>query len=190
VAFASDGETLDEPKEEHDMQPRDLRYLFAFNEWANARFVETLAALPEDRLTTEIPSSFPSLLDTLAHMVAAEWIWQRRLRGESPTEYPTWAAGPTLAGLLAELATVEADRRAYLDELSDEALDGRAAGGGPMSSALRGRVTLAQCLRRTPDHRSASRRRPCAGTSRRCSTSTHRRRTTRFAPRRCSSCAS
>lgn len=53
------------------MALQDVRSLYAYNRWANARFLTTNAKLENDRLTTRIESSFPSILGTLAHIIEA-----------------------------------------------------------------------------------------------------------------------
>jgi len=67
------------------MTTDDLRRLLKFNEWANARVFDALATLTPEQLTKDLGSSFPSPVLTAAHMVAGEWIWLQRWRGESPT---------------------------------------------------------------------------------------------------------
>jgi uncharacterized damage-inducible protein DinB len=84
-----------------------IRALYAYNRWATARFFEVFATLEPSRLTERLQSSFPSLLATLAHLIAAEWIWLRRWKGESPTEAPGFVAEPELPRLRAKLAEID-----------------------------------------------------------------------------------
>ena len=71
----------------------------------------------------DLGGSFPTLGATLAHLVSAEWIWVQRWMGTNPTQRPAWVDTPPSASRLrTELAAVEADRRVFLDGLSDEAL--------------------------------------------------------------------
>lgn len=103
-------------------EAQEIRTLFEYDRWANARFAEVLATLGDDRLTTRLESSFPSILGTFGHIVAAEWVWLRRWKGESPTAFPEWLTSPRLEGLRAKLAEVEAERDALLSSLDDEGL--------------------------------------------------------------------
>jgi uncharacterized damage-inducible protein DinB len=105
------------------MTVEEARAHFAYDEWANARYVEVLAQLPPGALVQERISSFPSLLATFAHVVAAEWIWLRRWRGDSPRAFPDWMASPSLESLRARLAAVQEERAALLGALSDADLD-------------------------------------------------------------------
>ena len=49
----------------------ELRRLFAFNRWANQRMLDAASELTAEELTRDMRSSFPSVLDTLAHMAVA-----------------------------------------------------------------------------------------------------------------------
>jgi uncharacterized damage-inducible protein DinB len=50
----------------------EIRSLFHFNEWANARTFDAIAALTPEQQTALNGSSFPSILLTAAHLVGAE----------------------------------------------------------------------------------------------------------------------
>ncbi|HUR92000.1 MAG TPA: DinB family protein [Gemmatimonadaceae bacterium] len=101
------------------MQVTDIRSLFAYNEWANARIFSAVALLDPGVLTEPRGSSFASIRDTLAHIATSEWIWLRRWRGESPKGPPEWGALKDAAGLAAKLREVESDRAAFLITLAD-----------------------------------------------------------------------
>ena len=105
------------------MTTAEIRELFAYDSWANARFFATAEALTEAELRATAASSFPSLRGTLGHIAGSEWIWLRRWRGESPDTQPTWVSDATLAELKAQLAAIEADREALLAALTDADLD-------------------------------------------------------------------
>lgn len=100
-----------------------LRRLYQFNEWANARCFAALEQCREDELAQPIASSFPTLLDTMAHIVSSEWIWLERWQGRNPTDVPAWHDRPTLASLREELARVEAGRQPLLDGLHEAGLE-------------------------------------------------------------------
>jgi len=96
----------------------ELRDLFAYDAWANARTFEAALALPAGVADAEVVSSFPSIRATLAHLVGAEWIWLQRWQGESPSAVPAWTSGDDLSGLQRQLKTVEAERQAWLELLT------------------------------------------------------------------------
>lgn len=58
-----------------------------YNLWANSRMTEVLAKLPDEKLDTEIVSSFPTIRKTVWHCVRAEDIWLQRL---NLVENPVW----------------------------------------------------------------------------------------------------
>lgn len=100
----------------------DLRSLYDYNAWANARFFEAVAGLDEAERNAPLDSSFPSVIATLAHIVAAEWIWLSRWQGTSPAGFPEWLQAPTLQDLRARLSRVEADRAGFLSTLTGDGL--------------------------------------------------------------------
>jgi uncharacterized damage-inducible protein DinB len=100
----------------------DVRALFAYDEWANARIFEAASALDPEQRTRRLTSSFPSIQETLAHIVMAEWVWLRRWKGESPTARPPWAGGAEVARLREALSAVEGERAGFLAGLTDARL--------------------------------------------------------------------
>jgi uncharacterized damage-inducible protein DinB len=101
------------------MTTHEARELFAYCVWANGRVFDAAEALEPDQLTTPVASSFPTVLATLGHIVAAEWVWLRHWRGQSPRAMPTWVSESKLPELRGQLATVQAERDQYLASLSD-----------------------------------------------------------------------
>src|SRR4051812_32460037 len=101
----------------------EARDLITYNRWANAQVFAAAAGLSEERLTQVIPSSFPSVRATLAHIVSTEWVWLRRWLNESPTSVPGWMARADLADLRVRLTDIEGEREAYLAGLTDARLE-------------------------------------------------------------------
>ena len=56
----------------------EIRELYAYNEWANKRMFDAVQRLSPDEFGREIKSSFPSVRETMQHMISAEWIWLSR----------------------------------------------------------------------------------------------------------------
>jgi len=96
--------------------------LFNHNYWARDRQLQACAALTEDQFLRPLGSSFPSVRDTLAHLVAVEWIWLERWRGRSPRSLLPPEDFPTVAAVSERWHQVESEMRQYLASLSEEAL--------------------------------------------------------------------
>lgn len=96
--------------------------LFDYHYWARDRQLEVCAALTQEDLVRLLGGSFSSLRDTLAHLIAVEWLWLERCRGRSPRAMPAAEEFPTLAVIEARWREVQHGVREYLAGLSDEAL--------------------------------------------------------------------
>jgi uncharacterized damage-inducible protein DinB len=79
--------------------------------------------LSPEQFTTDLQSSHRSVRDTLAHTLAAEWIWLERWKGTSPKALLTATDFPTPESLRARWGQVETDYTEFFSGLSDEALD-------------------------------------------------------------------
>ena len=79
------------------MDINDIRTLFAYNRWANQRMFAVLEKLSAEPFAANAQSSFPSLRESVFHILAAEWLWLKRWKGDSPRA----ASPPT--GLAAEM---------------------------------------------------------------------------------------
>ncbi len=130
----------------------EIRELFAYNRWANRRFLDAAAALGDEPLRRDLGSSFPSVAATLEHILSAEWIWLERWNGRSPTARPGhWNVGD-LGGLRRAWDAVEAAQTAFV-----EGLDGDGLARGVDYRSLRGdpfRAPLWQLLRHVVNHSS------------------------------------
>lgn len=68
------------------MTQDEVRSLFAFNTWANQRVLEACAALTPQQFVQPAVSSFPSVRDTLFHIMGVEWLYFERLHERFPME--------------------------------------------------------------------------------------------------------
>jgi len=106
------------------MTGEDIRILYAYNAWANGRILGAAEALSPDQFLRDLGNSFPSVRDTVAHILGAEWIWLRRWHGESPTALPAAGDFPTPASLRKRAAALEHERGAFLEGLTEGRLNG------------------------------------------------------------------
>ena len=137
------------------MNVSDLRRLYAYNDWANDRMLDAIAALSNEQFTREIVSSYSSIRDTLAHIAGAEWLWLRRWRGESPPKAPEWAAAPSIETLREQMHAIASDRREYLAGLDDDTIESmlsyRSIKGDAFTMPLGG--VLLHCANHSTYHR-------------------------------------
>ncbi len=110
------------------MELNDIHSLYAYNRWANLRMFSVLEKLSQEQFTASRQSSFPSIRESVFHILAAEWIWLKRWKGTSPiaTGPVTGVSSETWKGLRAggvaapqEVSSV-AELRAFCDSLEEE----------------------------------------------------------------------
>jgi uncharacterized damage-inducible protein DinB len=123
------------------MDINDVRTLFAYNLWANRRMFSVLEKLSDAQFMAEAQSSFPSIRESVFHILAAEWIWLKRWKGASPrasvanpnasartwngmtpSDKPAYEELASVAALRAFAELLEKERQQFLGSLSDAAL--------------------------------------------------------------------
>lgn len=105
------------------MRTEEHRRAYRYNRWANEQIFAAAAVLGEEPLGRDLGSSFPSILETMRHFVAAEWIWLRRWKGESPPAMPDRLRAAGFEGIRAYWREVASEQAAYLDSLKESDLD-------------------------------------------------------------------
>ena len=106
------------------MTTAEVRHLFAYTEWANARVLEAAEKLPPAELLRDVHISYKSILGTLLHMAGAEWLWLERWHGNSPVGPDVWAGwtaddARSPRQVREQWQPVIQRRNAYLDGISD-----------------------------------------------------------------------
>lgn len=103
-----------------------FRPLFDYSDWANGIVLDAAAGVPEDDLDRplEIGPGTGTLRRILTHTWAGEATWLRRWRGETEAKWPSESETPPVspAELRSRLATVRAEREAFLAGLDEETL--------------------------------------------------------------------
>ncbi len=89
------------------MVPEHFHLLYDYNFWANHRLLDACTALSDEQLTRDLRSSFPSVRDTLVHILGAEWVWLERVQGRSPRALPPGWDFPRLADVRARWVEVK-----------------------------------------------------------------------------------
>jgi uncharacterized damage-inducible protein DinB len=105
------------------MDVRPFQLLFEYNRWANRRTREAVARVSPEQFTREIGGSYGSLRNTIAHLIASEWVWLRRWKGTSPTAPPFREDALTLESLGSEWQAIELETQAFIDSLTAESLE-------------------------------------------------------------------
>lgn len=97
----------------------ELMRLMAFNRWASLRMLDAVADLTAEELGRDMKSSFPSVLNTLVHMVGAEWVWPSRWMGESPAQFPAAPGLTSVEAVRERWEGVWRDQESFLAGLSE-----------------------------------------------------------------------
>lgn len=95
----------------------ELRTLFGFNRWASRLFLDATETLSTEALTRDMGSSFPSVLATLTHMLAAEWVWLERWLGRSPDGFPDNSALTSVGAVRKRWEELWEEQAAFLHSL-------------------------------------------------------------------------
>jgi uncharacterized damage-inducible protein DinB len=83
---------------------------------------DTVCRLTVNEFTRDLGSSFPSVRDTLTHLVWAEWIWLQRWKGTSPQQVFDATEFSHSQALKARWLEVKAEQHAFLGVLTTERL--------------------------------------------------------------------
>ncbi|MDE3840120.1 damage-inducible protein DinB [Bacillus methanolicus] len=65
-----------------------IKNFLDYHYWATNKLLDHLETLPEEILSKEIPSVFPSILKTLEHLYAVESMWIQRIQGQNLSALP------------------------------------------------------------------------------------------------------
>jgi uncharacterized damage-inducible protein DinB len=94
--------------------PETIRLSYDYNAWANRRLLEACAQLSEEQFTRDLRSSFPSVRDTLFHILGAEWLWLERWQGRSPAALPSPEPCRSLGDISRKWAELDAHLRRFV----------------------------------------------------------------------------
>lgn len=104
------------------IEPRAIQEFYRYNRWANDQFIGAIANLTPNQFTRDLGSSYPSLRDTLVHIVWAEWIWLQRWKGISPQVAFLGSDFPVVDAVRAKWADIEREQLAFLDTVTPDRL--------------------------------------------------------------------
>ena len=104
------------------MLGEEIRTLYRYNAWANARIVDTAESLSREQFLSTRGASFDSIRSTLVHTMSAQWLWLERWNGRSPTVAIEAQDFSELASIRTRWAGIERDTQAFLGGLSEARL--------------------------------------------------------------------
>jgi uncharacterized damage-inducible protein DinB len=104
------------------MRLNDIRTLYDYNAWANARILDAAARVPAEQFTTAA-LGYCQLRTALEHILVAESVWRLRWQGVAPESVAFPEEFPTLAALRARWAEEDQQLYAYINQLNDADLD-------------------------------------------------------------------
>lgn len=138
------------------MNANHYRRLFEYNQWANRRVWECVTALSDEQFSRPCDYSIGSIHEQLVHTMGAEWLFLQRVQGISPTSIPPAEDYPTRDALRQHWDSIIAGWLTYLDNLHDEALDGKitfTSFNGRTQRTMPLWEMLTQILNHSTDHR-------------------------------------
>jgi len=104
------------------MNKDDIQLLYRYNRWANATILNAVAPLSKDDFSRKLGGSFPSVRETLVHIMGAEWIWLRRWKGVSPPALLSAAEFPNLNSIKHRWPEIEAEQMEFVAGITDALL--------------------------------------------------------------------
>jgi uncharacterized damage-inducible protein DinB len=104
------------------MNKDDIQLLYRYNRWANATILNAVAPLSKDDFSRKLGGSFPSVRETLVHIMGAEWIWLRRWKGVSPPALLSAAQFPDLSSIKHRWPEIEAEQMEFVAGMTDALL--------------------------------------------------------------------
>ena len=104
------------------MDVASIQELYRYNQWANGRAFEAASRLTLEEFTRHLGNSYPSVRDTLTHIVWAEWIWLQRWKGTSPRHRFDAAEFPDVYALNTRWVELETEQRPFIESVTAERL--------------------------------------------------------------------
>jgi uncharacterized damage-inducible protein DinB len=100
----------------------DIEQLYKYNRWANSAIFKTVANLNPEQFNQNLGGSFPSVRETLIHMMGADWVWLMRWKGESPPGLLSAADFPTLNSIKTKWGDIETEQIEFVGKVTDLSL--------------------------------------------------------------------
>jgi uncharacterized damage-inducible protein DinB len=116
------------------MTKDDIQLLYEYDRWANNTVLQAVSTLSAEEFTRDVGGSFPSVRDTLVHIVGCEWSWLACWKEPSPgSAFVTgiWTRHndlfnpntfPDFAAVQLKWAEVEREQVEFVNRVTNESL--------------------------------------------------------------------
>jgi uncharacterized damage-inducible protein DinB len=104
------------------LSKEDIQLLYRYNRWANAAVLKSVTPLSPEEFSRKLGGSFPSVRETLVHIMGAEWIWLRRWKGVSPPALLSAAEFPDFGAIKARWPEIESEQMDFVAQITDASL--------------------------------------------------------------------
>lgn len=139
------------------MDSEYFRTLVDYQYWARDRLLAAVSRLADADYLAPRPMDYGSIHGTLVHTYAAELVWHRRWRGESPTRLLDSTDVPTLDALTPRWQEQEQQIRSFVAGLSDDEVRTRVVDYRNTEGKANSRLlwqTIAHLINHGTNHRS------------------------------------
>jgi uncharacterized damage-inducible protein DinB len=94
----------------------------AYNMWANQQLLDMVANLPENQQVQLVASSFPSLQQTVLHMLDASSVWWQRLKLQERVTWPGQDFEGSLKDAVQQVYALDRQWRQWIGAASEHTL--------------------------------------------------------------------
>ncbi|GAB3931088.1 DinB family protein [Larkinella terrae] len=132
-----------------------LTDLAIYNQWANQKLVEWLKTKPVDLMEKTVPSSFPSLKETLVHIWDTQRFWVSVLQQvPPPPSFRLLGFDGTVEDVFEGIVDQSAELADYVQSLTDSDWQQEVVLTTPWVEGVRSRIEFLQhCLNHSSYHR-------------------------------------
>jgi uncharacterized damage-inducible protein DinB len=132
-----------------------LTDLAIYNQWANQTLVDWLKTKPADLMDQPVPSSFPSLKETLLHIWDTERFWLSVLQQTPPPQSFRWFGFEgTIDDVFEGILEQSAEMATYVLSLTESNLQEHVIFTSPWAGGVHSRIEFLQhCLNHSSYHR-------------------------------------
>ena len=106
------------------MNKQTITLLYDYNQWANSKILAAASNLTGEQFLANAEYPHGGLRGTLTHVLFAEWLWRKRMQGDSPTKWIVPEDFPTFESLRTRWLAEEEELMSFVQTLTDEQLAG------------------------------------------------------------------